>query len=110
MGKLARLGTMVLVIAAGAALSAHHSFSAEYDSTKPVRLQGHVVRVEWINPHTWIHLEVKDADGKARVWMIEGGAPNAMLRRGFTKTSLPVGTEIVVEGFRAVDGSLNANG
>jgi hypothetical protein len=89
---------------------AHHAFAAEFDSDKPLHLVGVVTKVEWINPHAWIHLDVKDADGKVTSWMIEGGAPNTLLRRGITKASLPVGTEIVVDGFHAKDGTNTANG
>ena len=90
--------------------SAHHAFAAEFDATKPIKLRGTVVKMEWINPHTWLHLEVKRADGKTERWMIEGGPPNALYRRGFNKNSLPVGAEILVEGFRAKDGSMKGNG
>jgi hypothetical protein len=93
-----------------AAVSAHHSFAAEFDANKPIQLKGTVARVEWINPHTWIHVDVKDADGTTVRWMIEGGTPNTLLRRGLTKTSLPEGTEIVVDGYRAKNGSNRANG
>jgi hypothetical protein len=90
---------------------AHHSFSAEFDQSKPVKLQGTVTKMEWINPHSWIHLEVTDeTTGETSVWMIEGGAPNALLRRGFNRDSLPTGTEIRVQGFQAKDGSQRANG
>jgi hypothetical protein len=102
---------MVLGLAASqASVVAHHAFAAEFDASKPIKLRGTVTKMEWINPHTWLHIDVKRADGKTEKWMIEGGPPNALYRRGFTKNSLPVGSELVVEGFRAKDGSLKANG
>ena len=105
---------MLLIVVAGLLVattrtSAHHAFAAEFDATKPIKLRGTVVKMEWINPHTWIHLDVKTPKGVER-WMIEGGPPNALYRRGFTQKSLPQGAEIVVEGFRAKDGSLKGNG
>ncbi len=102
------IGTALALPAAP--LSAHHAFAAEFDSTKPVTLQGTVARLELINPHSWIHLDVNKPDGTVERWMIEGGPPNALFRRGFTQESLPVGTEIFVEGFQARDGTLRANG
>ena len=98
------------LVFATASISAHHSFAAEFDANQPVQLRGTIVRVEWINPHTWIHIDVKDADGKTARWMIEGGTPNTLLRRGLTRNSLPQGTEVFVDGYRAKNGSKRANG
>ena len=99
-----------LMLMSAAALNAHHSFAAEFDANQPVQLKGTVVKVEWINPHTWIHLDVKKSDGSMERWMIEGGTPNTLLRRGLTKNSLPEGTELVVDGYKAKNGSNRANG
>jgi len=101
---------LALTAAAAAAAHAHHSFAAEFDANQPVTLKGTVTRMEWINPHAWIHLDVKKPDGTVEQWMIEGGTPNTLVRRGFTKASLAEGTEITVEGFRAKNGKLRANG
>ena len=103
-------GAAFVLAAAAVPSFAHHSFAAEFDAKKPVKLQGTVTKMEWINPHSWIHIDVKKADGTVEKWMVEGGAPNALLRRGWNKASLPAGTEIVVEGFQAKDGALRANG
>jgi hypothetical protein len=97
------------LLAASAPASAHHAFSSEFDAAKPVILRGKVTRTEWINPHSWIHVEVKEADGKVATWAVECGAPNSLLRRGLNKNSIPAGTELVIDGFRAKDGSTTAN-
>jgi Family of unknown function (DUF6152) len=90
--------------------SAHHAFAAEFDAKKPIKLRGTVTKMEWINPHAWIHIDVKKPDGTVEEWMIEAGTPNTLLRRGFTKDSLKAGTEVVVDGYQSKDGSLRANG
>jgi hypothetical protein len=88
----------------------HHAFSAEFDANRPIKLTGTVTKMEWINPHAWIHIDVKKPDGTVEKWMIEGGTPNTLLRRGFTKNSLAIGTEIMVDGYQAKDGSMKGNG
>lgn len=106
----ALLFTTAFFVCAARTLPAHHAFAAEFDAKKPVKLRGVVSMVEWINPHAWIHIEVKLPDGKVENWMIEGGTPNTLFRRGVNKNSLPVGTEIIVDGYQAKDGTLKANG
>ena len=112
----ARYLTIVGVACMAAALFAatpalaHHAFAAEFDADQPITLRGAVTRVEWINPHTWIHINVKDATGKLTEWMIEGGTPNTLLRRGITRDSLQPGTEVLVDGYQAKDGTHRANG
>ncbi|MBI3049789.1 MAG: hypothetical protein HYY76_15900 [Acidobacteria bacterium] len=91
-------------------LLAHHSFSAEFDAKRPVNFRGTVTRVEWTNPHTWFHVAVKKPDGTVENWAIEAGSPSVLFRRGFTRAALPVGTEIVVDGYQSRDGSRRANG
>jgi hypothetical protein len=103
-----RIRLLVVVMSIGMLLAAaplwgHHSFSAEFDASRPLKLHGTVTQWELVNPHSWIHLDVKNEDGTVTNWMIEGGSPNALLRLGFTKRSLPPGTEIFVEGYQAKD-------
>jgi hypothetical protein len=101
---------LLAVVAAGPRLAAHHSFAAEFDGNKPVTLKGTVTKMEWTNPHAWLHVDVKGPDGKVVEWLIEGGAPNALLRRGWNRESVAPGTAILVQGFRARDGSNRASG
>ena len=95
---------MATALLGGASALAHHAFAAEFDANKPVNLRGPVTRVEWINPHAWIHIDNKNPDGTITPWMVEGGTPNTLLRRGITKDSLVIGTEIVVRGYQSKDG------
>lgn len=100
-----------LLVLGSVPVTAHHAFAAEFDASKPVRFEKAVVRkMEWINPHVWIHIDVPVADGKVEPWAIEAGTPNVLFRRGLTKEALQPGTMIVVEGYRAKDGSRRANG
>jgi len=103
------LGGMALMLTAPP-VSAHHAFAAEFDAKRPVHFTGSVTAVEWINPHAWIHIDVKNPDGTMTNWMIEAGTPNTLFRRGFTRDSLKEGTVIVVDGYQAKDGSNRANG
>jgi hypothetical protein len=89
---------------------AHHSFAAEFDANAPVVLKGTITKMEWINPHSWIHVEVKNPDGTVTEWMVEGGTPNTLFRRGFTREAVKAGMEITVEGYRAKNGANRANG
>ena len=105
---LAGVGLGLLV--AAVPLGAHHAFSAEFDATKPVRLRGKITKMEWINPHAWMHIEVTNEDGTIDNWMIEAGPPGALVRRGWRRDSVTPGTEVLVEGYQAIDGALRANG
>ena len=100
-----------LCLAAALPLAAHHAFGGEFDPERPILLKGKVVKVEWVNPHAWIHVETTKPDGSKEIWMIEGGSPNSLLRHGVTRDSLPLGTEIVVDGYQSRDHSVRrANG
>ena len=103
-------GVVVLLALAAAPARAHHAFAAEFDSKKPVKFKAVVRRMEWTNPHVWIRVDVKQPNGTIEQWSIEAGTPNVLYRRGFTKQDLLPGTEIVVDGYRAKDGSRRANG
>jgi hypothetical protein len=104
------VGGMSLILAAtGVSLSAHHSFAAEFDATKPVLFKGTVTKMDWLNPHVWIHMTVTQPNGTTVAWMVEGGAPTVLFRRGFTKTALLPGTQVVVDGYRAKDGTNKMN-
>ncbi len=104
---LAVAGAGFLMVVGSA--TAHHAFSAEFDAKRPLQLQGTVSKTEWINPHSWIHVDVGGEDGEIVTWAIECGAPNSLMRRGLNKNSIPVGTELVIKGFGAKDGSATAN-
>src|SRR6266702_4746245 len=106
---LVGLAAVVLALAA-APLYAHHAFSSEFDADKPLQLSGTVSKMEWVNPHAWIHIDVKKPDGQVEEWMIEGGTPNTLMRRGVTRDTLKIGTPVVVTGYQAKDGSNRANG
>ena len=106
-----RIKLLAALLAASVPMLAHHAFGGEFDANKPVLLKGKVVKMEWVNPHAWIHLEITKENGQKEVWMVEGGSPNSLLRRGFTRDSLPVGTDIIVDGYQSRDHSLlRANG
>ena len=92
-----------LMAAAALPVAAHHAFGAEFDSTRPILLRGKIVKIEWVNPHTWIHVEITNKEGNKEVWMVEGGSPNSLLRRGANKESFPIGTEVVVDGYQTRD-------
>ena len=103
------VGSITLMVAATAPIVAHHSFAAEFDAKQPVLFKGTVTKMEWINPHVWIHMNVTQPNGKTEAWMVEGGAPTVLFRRGFSKTSLQAGTQVVVDGYRAKDGTNKMN-
>jgi uncharacterized protein DUF6152 len=108
--KIVVAATALALLASAVPIGAHHAFSAEFDAAKPVKLRGKVSKIELINPHSWIHIDVVGTDGQVVTWMIEGGSPNALIRQGITKNSLPIGTELLVDGYQAKDGANRAVG
>ena len=109
--KLSLFLAGAMIFAADGPLLAHHAFGAEFDPNAPIRLQGKVVKLEWVNPHAWIHIEIRNKDGAKETWMVEGGTPNTLLRRGLTRQSITYGTEVIVDGYQTKDHSLKrANG
>jgi len=105
-----RVAIVLATLLGGVPVRAHHSFAAEYDATQPITLQGQIARIDLVNPHAWLYLEVKDAEGKVVRWNVEMGAPNNLIRRGVTKATLPLGEMVTVDGYRAKDGSTTVNG
>jgi hypothetical protein len=108
-GTLTMIAAASLVMSLTLPVSAHHSFSAEFDATKQVTLAGEVVMMEWVNPHSWLHIDVKKPDGAVERWKVEGGSPSVLFRLGWNRDSLPAGTKVTVVGFQAKDGSLRAS-
>ena len=101
----------LMLLAYASQLTAHHAFGAEFDRNAPIRLQGKIVKLEWVNPHTWIHLEITTEERNGEVWMVEGGTPNVLLRRGLRRDCLTPGTEIIVDGYQTKNHKLKrANG
>jgi hypothetical protein len=101
---------VLLLCGAATSVSAHHAFAAEFDGNKPVTFKGTITKMEWINPHCWLHIDVTNPDGTVQNWAVEAGTPSVLFRRGFTKESLVPGTQIVIDGYQAKDGSHRANG
>ena len=104
------VGAILMLAGTAGSVSAHHAFAAEFDADRPVNFEGTVTKMEWVNPHVWIHLEVDLPDGTKQTWAFEGGTPNVLFRRGFTRRSMMPGTRVVVDGYQAKDGTNRANG
>ena len=104
------VGLAAGLLAATVTVGAHHAFSAEFDASKPVALRGKITKMEWVNPHAWIHVDVTNEDGTVESWMVEAGPPGALVRRGWSRDSVVPGTEVLVEGYQAIDGANRANG
>ena len=107
--KTTLAAAVLVLLAIPAALLAHHAFAAEFDRNKPVKVQGAVVKLEWTNPHIWIYVDAKDEKGTLTHWQCEGGSPNTLVRQGWTKESLKQGDQIIIDGYRAKDGSNTCN-
>ncbi len=108
--RILLVAIVLMGLGASQQLVAHHAFSSEFDATKPVKLRGKITKMEWVNPHAWMHMQVIDENGEAQNWMIEAGPPGALVRRGWKKSSVRPGTEVLVEGYQATDGPFRANG
>ena len=104
------LFTLAALLLTASTTRAHHSFAAEYDAQKPIELKGEVLRIDFVNPHGWLYISVKERNAKAVTWNVEMGSPNSLIRRGFNKNTIPSGTQVVVNGYRAKDGSRTVNG